>query len=200
VSSVRPATPGIGARRRNRRALLEWLLVLLAALAAAFALRAFALQAFYIPSASMEPTLEIGDRILVDKAFFNWHDLHEGDIVVFRHPPLDTHCSGPAQEDLVKRVIALPGQRIYSVGNNIFINGKRLAEPYLPRTDPLGPPIPDASKSAPYLVPKGELYVMGDNRQISCDSRYWGPVKGTSILGKVILRWWHNGHPDFHLF
>ena len=165
----------------------------------AFGVRALVLQAFPIPTSSMEPTLGIGDRILVWKAFFSWHDVHQGDIVVFTHPPRD-HCPGPANTDLVKRVVALPGQTIYSVGNNIYVDGRRLPEPYLPPHDPLGPPIPGATQKAPFHVPPGEFYVMGDNRQISCDSRFWGPIKGTSIVGRAVLLFWHNGHPDFHPF
>jgi signal peptidase I len=159
--------------------------------------RTFAFQTFDIPSASMVPTLGVHDRILVRKAFFTWHDVREGDIVVFSHPPLD-RCPGPRNDDLVKRVIALPGQTIYSAGDSIYVNGRRLAEPYLPRHDPLGPPIPDASSRHPYRVPPGEFYVLGDNRAISCDSRYWGPIKGSSIVGKVVLVWWHAGHPELH--
>jgi signal peptidase I len=158
--------------------------------------RTFAFQTFFIPTSSMVPTLGVYDRILVQKAFFNWHDVREGDIVVFSHPPLDD-CPGPANGDLVKRVIALPGQTIYSSGNNIYVDGKLLAEPYLPQNDPLGPPIPDASRQHPYRVPAGEFYLLGDNRAISCDSRYWGPIKGSTIIGKVILVWWQNSHPEF---
>jgi signal peptidase I len=145
----------------------------------------------------MVPTLSVYDRILVQKAFFNWHDVRTGDIVVFTHPPRD-HCPGPQNGDLVKRVIALPGQTIYSSGNSIYINGRLLAEPYLPPYDPLGPAI--ASRQYPYRVPPGDFYLLGDNRAISCDSRYWGPIKGSSIVGKVVLLWWHNGHPDLHWF
>jgi signal peptidase I len=158
--------------------------------------RAVAFQPFWIPSSSMTPTLGVYDRIVVQKAFFSWRDVREGDIVVFSHPPLD-RCPGP-QGDLVKRVIALPGQTIYSSGNGIYVNGRLLAEPYLPRYDPLGPPI--ASRQHPYRVPPGEFYVLGDNRADSCDSRYWGPVEGPSIIGKVVLTFWHDGHPDLHWF
>ncbi|HLX46871.1 MAG TPA: signal peptidase I [Streptosporangiaceae bacterium] len=174
------------------------ILVLTAALLA-WLLRAYAFQTFSIPTSSMVPTLGVHDRILVQKALFTWHDVREGDIVVFSHPPLD-HCPGPPDSDLVKRVIALPGQTIYSSGNAIYINGRRLAEPYLPHRDPLGPPIPDASSQHPYRVPPGEFYVLGDNRAISCDSRYWGPIRGSTIVGKVVLVWWRNGHPYLHWF
>ena len=159
--------------------------------------RAFVFQTFWIPSSSMVPTLGVYDRVLVQKAFFSWRDVREGDIVVFSHPPLD-RCGGPPEGDLVKRVIALPGQTIYSSGNSIYVNGRLLAEPYLPHYDPLGPPI--ASRQHPYRVPPGEFYMLGDNRADSCDSRYWGPIKGSSIIGKVVLVWWHDDHPDFRRF
>ena len=193
---------GTGPPRRPRwgRALTETALMILVVVLLAGLVRAFAFQTFWIPTSSMVPTLGVYDRILVQKAFFTWHDIREGDIVVFSHPPLD-HCSESQQGgDLVKRVIALPGQTIYSSGNTIYVNGRLLAEPYLPRYDPLGPPIPDASRQHPYRVPPGEFYVLGDNRAISCDSRYWGPVKGSSIIGKVVLVWWHDHHPDFRRF
>jgi signal peptidase I len=179
--------------------LAETAVTILVAVLLAGLVRAFAFQAFWIPSSSMVPTLGVYDRILVQKTFFTWRDVREGDIVVFSRPPLD-HCGGPQQGDLVKRVIALPGQTIYSSGNSIYVNGRLLAEPYLPRYDPLGPPVPHASSQRTYRVPPGEFYVLGDNRAISCDSRYWGPVKGSSIVGKVVLVWWHDDHPDFRRF
>ena len=169
--------------------------MILVAVLLASLVRTFAFQTFWIPSSSMVPTLGVYDRVLVQKAFFSWHDVREGDIVVFSHPPLD-QCPGPQEGDLVKRVIARPGQTIYSSGNSIYVNGRLLAEPYLPHYDPLGPPI--ASSQHPYRVPPGEFYMLGDNRSDSCDSRYWGPIKGSSIIGKVVLTFWHDGHPDFH--
>src|SRR5487761_960489 len=139
-----PAGAGPRRRRRRRRALLETAVTVLVAVLLAFLVRAFAFQTFWIPSSSMVPTLGVYDRILVQKAFFTWHDVHEGDIVVFSHPPLD-QCPGPQNGDLVKRVIALPGQTIYSSGGGIYVHGRLLAEPSLPHDDPLGMPIPDAS-------------------------------------------------------
>ena len=191
-----PAGTGPRPRRRWRRTLIETVGVVLVAVVLAGLVRTFVFQTFYIPSSSMVPTLGVYDRILVQKAFFNWHDVREGDIVVFSHPPLDD-CPGPQNGDLVKRVIALPGQTIYSSGNNIYVNGHLLSEPYLPRYDPLGPAIPNATKQHPYRVPAGDFYVLGDNRAISCDSRYWGPITGSSIVGKAILVWWQNSHPVF---
>jgi signal peptidase I len=194
-----PAGAGAPPRRRRRRALAETAFIVVVAVLLAVLVRTFVIETFWIPSASMVPSLGVYDRILVQKAFYGQGDVRQGDIVVFSHPPLD-HCPGPQNDDLVKRVIALPGQTIYSSGNGIYVDGRRLAEPYLPRYDPLGPPIPDASRQHPYRVPPGEFYLMGDNRAISCDSRYWGPVKGSIIVGKVVLVWWHNSHPDFRGF
>jgi signal peptidase I len=187
---------GASPRRRRRRALAEMAVTILVAVLLGGLVRAFAFQTFWIPSSSMVPALSVYDRIVVQKAFFSWRDVHEGEIVVFSHPPAD-HCPGPPG-DLVKRVIALPGQTIYSAGSSIYVNGRLLAEPYLPRYDPLGPPI--ASKEHPYRVPTGEFYLLGDNRADSCDSRYWGPVKGSSLIGKVVLTFWHDGHPDLRWF
>jgi signal peptidase I len=194
-----PSGPGPAPRGHRRgRAVAEWIAVLSVAVLLATGLRMFVFQPFSIPSASMVPTLDVGDRILVQKAFFNWHSVRPGDIVVFTHPKADTDCSGPEDTDLVKRVIALPGQTIYSSGNDVFVDGRKLAENYLPSPDPLGLAIPGASARSPYRVPAGDFYVLGDNRQISCDSRYWGPVKGTTIIGKVDLLWWRGGHPEIH--
>jgi signal peptidase I len=180
--------------RSRRRTLIEWVVVLLVALAIAFSLRTFVFQVFFVPSTSMVPTLLVGDRIVVDKLFFDYHSLKEGDIVVFNRPPADTVC-GSEEADLVKRVIGLPGQRISSRGNTIYINGKALKEPYLPSDDPLG-----AKAIVSEVIPKNQFFVMGDNRAVSCDSRYWGTISGSSIVGRVIAVIWRNGRPDLHTF
>jgi signal peptidase I len=193
--STDPASAGTGPRRRWRRGLTETVVTLFSAALLAVLLRTFVVQTFWIPSASMVPTLSVYDRLLVQKAFFSWHDVREGNIVVFTHPPLD-HCGAEPAGDLIKRVIALPGQTIYSSGNDIYVDGHLLAEPYLPAHDPLGPPI--ASRQHPYRVPPGEFYVLGDNRADSCDSRYWGPIQGSTIVGKAIVIIWHDSHPEFH--
>ena len=156
---------------------------MLAALAIALLMRTFVAQTFYIPSGSMEPTLQIGDRIIVDKLSYHLHGVGRGDIVVFARPP-NEECGGPAVNDLVKRVIGLPGEHIASSGNTVLINGKPLAEPWLPKGTALGKPIP------PTVVPPNNFYVLGDNRDASCDSRYWGPVPRSLIVGKVVMRVW----------
>jgi signal peptidase I len=183
---------------RPSRWIKEAVIVVVVAVLVAVLLRAFVVQTFFIPSGSMEPTLQIGDRILVNKLSYHLHGVDRGDIVVFTRPPTE-NCGGPTVNDLVKRVIGLPGQTIYSVGNKIFINGHVLAEPYLPRHDPLGLAIP-GGKAAPFRFPPGEFYMMGDNRAVSCDSRYWGPIKASEIVGRVVMLLWANGHPDLRFF
>jgi len=200
-----PAQPGDPAgqkarKRRPARVAIEWVTIVAVALALALAARQWVFQTFSIPSESMVPTLDIGDRIVVQKIFWSWHDIKQGDIVVFARPPHDTQCTGPESDDLVKRVIALPGQTIYSAGGKVYVNGRQLPESYLPSPDPLGRPIPNASAQHPYRVPAGDFYVLGDNRAVSCDSRYWGPVQGDTIVGKVVLLLWRHGHPAWHVF
>lgn len=170
--------------------------IVVVALVLAFVLRIFVVQTFYIPSASMEPTLNIGDRILVNKLSYDLHSVERGDIVVFSRPK-DEDCGGPPVNDLVKRVVGLPGETISLTKGRtsyVVIDGKRLNEPWLPsseqgRTYP-GPAGTVYSLNVPYTIPKGEYFVMGDNRMESCDSRYWGPIKASTIVGKVDLRIW----------
>ena len=120
---------------RGHRALVEWGIILVAVVLCTVLLRTFVVQSFYIPSGSMLPTLQLGDRIIVDKLSYRFHDPHRGDIVVFARPPLEDQ----AYSDLVKRVIGLPGETISSKGGAVYINGKRLAEPWLP-PGPQSPP------------------------------------------------------------
>jgi signal peptidase I len=142
----------------------------------------------------MEPTLQIGDRIVVDKLLFSPGSLHDGDIIVFSRPPGDTAgvCDDPTATDLVKRVVALPGQTIKSVGNTIYVDGHAQSEPYLAPSTQLG----RAVKAE--RVPKGQYFVMGDNRALSCDSRYWGTIEGSTIVGRVMAVIWRGGHPVLH--
>jgi signal peptidase I len=160
-------------------------------------LRLFVVQTFFVPSASMYPTLQVGDRILVQKIAFS---LPRGAIVVFQHPKLDT--SGPLNEDLVKRVIGLPGETISSRGNTVYINGKPLSEPWLPKDTQLGGQIVDVPGCATHVtrgcvIPKGEYFMMGDNRSDSDDSRTWGPIPSSTFIGRVFLVVWRHGHPTF---
>jgi signal peptidase I len=171
----------------------EAVIVVVVAVLVAVLLRAFVVQTFFIPSGSMEPTLQIGDRILVNKLSYHLHGVDRGDIVVFSRPPTE-NCGGPEVNDLVKRVIGLPGDVISLNGGNVYIDGKRLDESWLPASEQgitvAGPAGNDSNLARPYRVPQDNYFVMGDNRTDSCDSRYWGPIKKSLIVGKVELRVW----------
>jgi signal peptidase I len=188
-------------RSSATRWLIEGAVILLVAVVAAVLLREFVVQTFYIPSGSMEPTLQIGDRIVVNKLSYELHGVDRGDIVVFSRPPQE-NCGGPEVNDLVKRVIALPGEWISLSGGYVYIDGHRLSETWLPTseqgvTSP-GPPGTAYSLSRPYRVPASDYFVMGDNRGNSCDSRWWGPIPRALIVGKVELRVWPIS--SLHLF
>ena len=172
---------------------MELVGVVAVAVVIAVLLRTFVVATYSIPSGSMEPTLQVGDRIVVDKLSYHLHGVDRGDIIVFATPPKED-CAGTPVADLVKRVIGLPDETISLSGGQVFINGHVLAEPWLPPDEqdatypgPVGAPY---SLEHPYRIPGGDVYVMGDNRKYSCDSRYWGPVRESTIVGKVDLRMW----------
>jgi signal peptidase I len=178
---------------RSSRWLREGIIVVVVAVLVAVLLRTFVVQTFYIPSGSMEPTLQIGDRILVNKLSYDLHSVGRGDIVVFGRPPAE-NCGGPEVNDLVKRVIGLPGNVLSLSGGYVYVDGKRLDESWLPQSEQgittAGPAGTGYNLSHPYRVPANDYFVMGDNRTDSCDSRYWGPIPGSLIVGKVAMRVW----------
>ena len=178
----------------------------------------FVLQAFKIPTGSMEPTLLIGDHVFVNKFIFEGHGawyekflpyrpIHRGDVIVFKFP-FDDH------PHYVKRVIGLPGDRIRIVNQQVFVNGQRLDEPYVVHDptyeDPFGDNFPPHDRHfleiglrpewaaqilshvdrGDLLVPENNYFAMGDNRDRSWDSRYWGFVNRDSIMGKPMLIYW----------
>jgi signal peptidase I len=193
VPPDRSPAPEEAAGGRSNRWIIELAGVVVVALVVAFLLRTFVIATYSIPSGSMEPTLQVGDRIVVNKLSYHLHGVDRGNIIVFSTPPTED-CAGPPVADLVKRVIGLPGETISLSGGNVFINGRLLAEPWLPSsvhgvTHP-GPSTEPYALHHPYRIPSGDVYVMGDNRTLSCDSRYWGPVAESTIVGKVDLRIW----------
>ena len=172
---------GKGGRRSTRRWITEWAIILLVALVAAFVVRTYVAQTFYVPSTSMYPTLKAGDRIVVNKIFSS---IHRGDIIVFRRPPRED-CGGTPVPDLVKRVVGLPGEKISARAGQVYVTGKPLKEPWLPRG-----PQARTTDFGPTTIPAGDYFVMGDNRVNSCDSRMWGPVKRSYVVGKVVFIIW----------
>lgn len=179
-------------RRSGRRAITEWVVVIAIALVVAVLIRVFVAQTYYIPSTSMYPTLKAGERIVVNKLAYDLHGIGRGDIVVFSRPPAE-NCGGPPVPDLVKRVVGLPGDVISARGGFVYVDGRRLAEPWLPKVRTTF-----TSNFGPERVPSNDYFMMGDDRVNSCDSRSWGFVKGSLIVGKVDFVIWPLG--EFHLF
>jgi signal peptidase I len=187
--------PDANTRRRRKRSngsklLIEWVVLIVSALTIALLIKTFLFQAFVIPSESMEPTLHgctgcQDDRILVNKLSYRLHDVNRGDIVVFDAP------EGRATDeikDYVKRVIGLPNEEIESRNGQVFVDGKPLDEPYIneacsSRGD-LGAAI------EPQTIPAGHVFVMGDNRCQSSDSRVFGPIDTDTIVGRAFVRIW----------
>ena len=183
----RPAAPP----KRVGRAVREWILVIGGALVVALLIRTFLFQAYEIPSPSMVNTLNVGDRVLVNKLAYKFHDIHRGDVVVFKRPPGEPD---PKIKDLIKRVIGLPGDTLVFKDCSVFIDGKRLDEPYVDQqcTDPPQNAVdPDGDGSI--TVPDGMLFVMGDNRGGSFDSRYFGAITEHSVVGRAFVIMWPIG-------
>ena len=169
--------------QRRRRQGLEWVVLVAASLAVALVVRAFLIQAFYIPSESMVPTLHKDDRVLVNKLSYKLHPVHRGDVVVFEAPP---GAGTDEVKDLIKRVIGLPGETIEGKGGEIYINGKPLHEPYLP-------PDVRSREFPPTKVPPESYWVLGDNRQDSRDSTFFKAIGDDTIVGRAFVRIWPPG-------
>ena len=184
-----PAGEAAAKSTSKTRTAVEWGLVIVGALGAALLIKTFLFQAFFIPSASMEPTLHIGDRVLVNKLSYKFGDVERGDLVVFKRPDLAEEQAA-AVRDLIKRVIALPGETVEARDGAIYINGERLVEDYLP-TGTISENLPSQ------VVPAGKIWVMGDNRTNSRDSRVLGAIDVDTVHGRAFVRIWPLG--DFQL-
>lgn len=188
---VADPTPGVVRRRRrsgrsSTRNLVEWALVIVGAILVAFLVKTFLVQAFQIPSASMHPTLLEGDRVLVNKLSYRLHDINRGDVVVFARP--ENLPAGPNEpDDLIKRVIGVPGDRIQTRNGRVYVNGRALHEPYLAEANGT------FNIDEPVTVPKGHIWVMGDNRGDSQDSRVFGPVSEDTVVGRAFMIMWPPG-------
>ena len=162
------------------RSVLSWVWVLVSAVLLAVLMRTFLIAAFYIPSESMEPVLEVGDRLLVSKLSYRIGDPDPGDVVVFRTPP----AMQPAQTaELIKRVVAVGGQTVGADNGRLIVDGVPVDEEYLPD---------DAYTRdfGPLSVPDGYVFVMGDNRGSSQDSRVFGAIPEDEIVGRAFARFW----------
>ena len=185
---------GAGSVNRAAKVLRDWLVVLAVALAAAFAVRFWVLQQFYISGPSMETTLYTNDRVLVNKLSYRLHEVHRGDVVVFDR--VTRNGNEVAHDDLIKRVIALPGESIEIKGCRVYIDGAVLAEPYLPDRDTSRPTTQEqcrVSEMRKVIVPAGHVFVMGDNRPESFDSRSFGSIPESLIVGRAFAVVWPLG-------
>jgi signal peptidase I len=181
-----------------RRILVEWgiILVVASAVATGVALlvQAFVLKPFLVPTSSMANTIEQNERVLVDCVTFHLFGIHRGNIIVFKVP------RSVSTTPLLKRVIGLPGDTLSLHDDRVYVNGKLLNEPYLRLPDGsltptsaapnYGTPSEPWSLEQPYKVPAGRYFVMGDNRTKSDDSRYWGTVPRSAVIGRVFAVYW----------
>lgn len=200
LTSVSPARPEVVATvpaRRSWSALREYVEALAIALILAFAIRGVVVQAFKIPSGSMLPTLEIGDHILVNKFVYGvrlpiWNvpilpgrAPRRGDIVVFVYPV-------DPSKDFIKRVVGVPGDVVQLRRKVVYVNGKKADDPHAFYVDASAAPHTGGGRDnyGPVTVPEGSLFVMGDNRDRSYDSRFWGFVDVAAVRGKAFLVYW----------
>ena len=179
---------------RPWRVTIDWLLTIVGAIVVVLAIKAWLVNPYRIPSSSMEPTLHcarptygcqghFSDRVLACRICYRLSAPQRGDIVVFHTPQLAaTRCDGGGV--YVKRLVGLPGETWEERAGYVYIDGKRLDEPYVKPTRR------DSSTIAPVKIPAGQYFMMGDNRSGSCDSRRWGTVPRNNLIGKVVATYW----------
>jgi signal peptidase I len=198
---------GVKQKREKSTAgsLIEFVVIIVVALGLAILIQAFLVKPFRIPSPSMVPTLDVGQRVLVNRLGTHFGDPSRGDVIVFKPPagadsnqcgipsePDDGHpCAKPtanrSSSNFIKRVIGLPGDTLFVRDNHAYINGKRLNEPYINKgttCDVL------CNLDKPIKIPPGHFFMMGDNRGQSDDSRQWGPVPKKWIIGRAFFTYW----------
>ena len=181
--------------------LREMVVLVVTALVIAVVVKTFVAQAFYIPSGSMLPQLQINDRVVVSKVSYRLHDPRRGDIVVFDAPGGEAEdasslperafrsviqsigLSPPSTDEYIKRVVALPGERVEGHDGKVLVDGRELVEPYLR-------PGVATGDFAAVVVPPETVFVMGDNRANSSDSRIFGPVPRSTVVGRAFARVW----------
>lgn len=179
---------------RPWRTIVDWVLTIAIAIAAVFLIKAFVVNPYRIPSSSMEPTLHcaregqgcearFNDRVIANRFIYHFRDPKRGDIVVFNPPPQVVQACG-AGGTYVKRIVGLPGETIAVEGGFVYIDGKKLDESYIEPERRGGP------EHAPQEIPADEYFMMGDNRQMSCDSRRWGFVPRDNLIGPVFFVYW----------
>jgi signal peptidase I len=197
---------GKGEPKSKTNSVVELIVIVLVAIGLALAIQAWIVKPYRIPSGSMEPTLKVGQRVLVDRIGMHFGGPHVGEIVVF-HPPKDAEqqicgpaphmvtsgaaaCSAPEPEEasvnFIKRIVAGPGDTIYIKEGHAYVNGKRESDSYI---NPCGGGS-ECNFPTPIKIPAGHWFMMGDNRGESDDSRFWGPVPTSWIIGGAFATYW----------
>ncbi len=180
VTGKRPVRERVKKSRTFRSTVIEIVAIVVAAFVLAMLVQAFLIKPFTIHQVSMEPTLDEGDRILLNRVVYHFREPKSGDVVVF-HSPVNK------DEDLVKRVVAVAGDEVAINDGSLYVNGVAQPEPYLLEQDFQG-------EYQPIVVPSGYVFVMGDNRNNSGDSRLFGPIEVDSIIGEAFVIYWPIGH------
>lgn len=166
------------------RSILSFVITIAVIVLIAWGLRTFVFQAYEIPSGSMEDTIMTGDMVFSEKLSYYAGSPEQGDIITFKDPEIPSRT-------LIKRVIATEGQTVQLIDGEVYVDGQELDEPYTdgketwPLTSSYGSPV-----EYPYQVPEGEVWVMGDNRTNSQDSRYFGSIPIASVTGKAVFTYW----------
>jgi signal peptidase I len=180
---------------RPWRVAIDWIVTIAGAIAIVLAIKAWVVNPYRIPSSSMEPTLHcarpgqdcearLSDRVLANRFIYHFRNPHRGEIVVFNTPSAAQDMCG-ASGTFVKRLIGLPGETVTEKqGGFVYIDGKKLNEPYIK------PDRRDTETHSPQVIPKGQYFMMGDNRAESCDSRVWGTVPRKNLIGEVFATYW----------
>jgi signal peptidase I len=181
----RQEPPILERKVREKSVIRQYTEAFLIAILLALVIRTFVVQAFKIPSGSMLPTLQIGDHLLVNKFLYWFTDTQRGDIIVFKFPQDEGR-------DFIKRVIALPGDKVEVRGKQVYVNDKPVQESYAVHLDPSIQENPHSPRDnfSPVKVPAGQLFMMGDNRDYSMDSRFWGFLDIKKIKGKAFIIYW----------
>jgi signal peptidase I len=189
------------------RTIVDWVVTIAGAIAIVLLIKAYVVNPYRIPSSSMEPTLHcarpetgcearFSDRVLANRFIYHFRDPQRGDIVVFKTPP-EAKVKCGAGGTFVKRIIGLPQERVelrlIGGAGYVFINGRKLNEPYIEPARRQG-----NNPYSPTVVPKGQYFMMGDNRAQSCDSRFWGTVPRKNIIGKVFMTYWPPNRISVH--
>jgi signal peptidase I len=178
----RNSHPNAAAQEAEEDSWVEWVKILGVSIVLAVGIRHFIAEARFIPTESMLPTLQVDDRLIIEKVTFRFRTPERGEIIVF-HPPEGLRRQQPDFNDaLIKRVIGLPGDTLQITGGQVYVDGEAIVEAYISE--------PPNAEWGPAEIPEQSYFVLGDNRNRSNDSRFWGYVHDDDIIGRAVFRFW----------